>query len=64
MPPIYRVELKVKDAAETRLIEAANMAVAMRYVAGKVATVEKCTTAEAVNLGARGIKVENANGGG
>ena len=48
------------SATETRLIEAKTSAAAMRFAADAWITVEKCTTAEAVELGAAGIKIERA----
>lgn len=59
---IYRVEVKVKETQETRLVEAANMSAALRHIAGQFATVTKCTTSEAIELGSKGVKLEQANG--
>ena len=62
--PIYIVKVTAPmskpSATETRLIEAKTTAGAMRYAADAWITVEKCTTAEAVALGAAGIKIEQA----
>lgn len=60
---IYRVDVKVKDTEETRLIEAPNMAQAMRFVGQKMMSVAAVTTAEAHELGAKGIKLEQAGNG-
>lgn len=59
---IYRVEVRVKETHETRLVEAAGTAAVLRYIAGQFATVTKCTTSEAIELGSKGVKLEKANG--
>lgn len=63
--PIYKAVCKVPSknetlAEETRLIESANMATAMRHATERWVTIEKCTMSEAVELGAAGVKVEKA----
>jgi len=57
---IYRVVCKVQDKEQVRLIDAPNTAAAMRFASGQWLTVQLCTTSEAVELGAQGVKVEKA----
>lgn len=59
---IYRIDVKVKETQETRLVEAQNMSAAMRFVGQKMMTIAPLTTAEAVELGRKGLSVETANG--
>jgi hypothetical protein len=66
--PIYKAICKLPskpgaltDVIETRLVEAPNTAAAMRHAAGKWLTIELCTTAEAVELGAAGVKLETVS---
>ena len=63
--PIYRLDCAIPHdqpnaTKQTRLIEAANTASAMRFAAKDWITIEVCTTAEAVELGAAGVKIEKA----
>jgi hypothetical protein len=65
--PIYKVTFSIPakgadaGADRTRLIEAANTAAAMRHAADGWIMIEKCTTSEAVELGAAGVTVEKAD---
>lgn len=61
--PIYLAKHTIKtepgvEQKESRLIEAPNMAAAMRYAARDWIEIALCTTAEAVALGAAGVKIE------
>lgn len=50
-----------QETTETRLIEAPNMAAAMRYAAKDWITLELCTMSDAHKLGAAGVKLETAS---
>lgn len=63
--PVYKCTSRLaKSNAEsvevTQLVEAKNESAAIRYVAAGIIQADVCTTAEAVELGARGIKLEQA----
>jgi len=59
--PIYFVRPKGENVNDQRrLVKADNAAQAMRHVAQDTLAVSVATTEEAVELGAAGVKVENA----
>lgn len=61
--PVYRVVSKLAPSADkavevTQLVEAKNESAAIRFVAAGIIQADVCSTAEAVELGARGVKLE------
>lgn len=65
--PVYKTICTISDekkaemvGTQTRLIEAANHASAMRHAAKDWISIAVCTTEEAVELGAAGVKIEKA----
>lgn len=57
----YKVTTKV-EGAKVRLVEAKTKAQALAHVAGDTLEADVCSVPEAVELGAAGVKVENAGG--
>jgi hypothetical protein len=62
--PIYRVEISLGEATETRLIEAKTEVGAIKHAAHKYIKVERILTSDQIKemagLAARGVRVETS----
>lgn len=58
--PVYRVKLKKDETQDCRLVKAANVAQARRHVAESMLEVAVADAEECVELGAAGVKLEQA----
>lgn len=59
---IFVANPKAEGQSKECLVEAKNKAAAIRYVAEDTITADVCEIADAMRLGAAGVKVEQASG--
>lgn len=58
--PMYACTIQVDDEKQTRLVEAKNQAKALAHVTKQHITVEAASSKQCVELGAAGVKIEEA----